>query len=466
MATNSQLKANSRVAVLRPDCLSFPEILAQSIATTAPTLTAALNAPLVFASAGNGTWFAYVLATIGLIFVGLNMNVFARRSAAPGALYLYVAKGLGATTGIVCGWALTLAYIAVVVTEIGGFAHYFHLVLAELGVQLPSILLYAICVGIAWYYAFTDIQLSAILMLVLELISVGIVVVLGVLVLKHNGFPIDTDQLTLKDVTPNGISLGMVIAVLSYVGFESSATLGNEAKSPTRFIPPSFLWSVGLCGIFFIFVAYVEVVGFRGYATPLNESGNPLDVLAALAGADALGLILGVGISMSFLGGMLASFNAGGRIVFALARHSFFPSPLGKVHIHNQTPHLAITICALITFLIATSMSLFGVADLQVYSYAGTLSTYGFLACYVLLSIAAPAYLARCGQLRQHHVVISVVGVAFMCIPIVGSFFPAPPFPYNVFPYLFLLYLAGGAALFVMFRKRSPQIVERIERDY
>lgn len=60
---------------LRPSCLSFPEILAQSIALIAPTLTAALNAPLVFANAGNGAWFAFVMATIGLIFVGLNINV-------------------------------------------------------------------------------------------------------------------------------------------------------------------------------------------------------------------------------------------------------------------------------------------------------------------------------------------------------------------------------------------------------
>jgi amino acid transporter len=466
MAANSRPNITMKVLSLRPDCLSFPEVLAQSIATAAPTLTAALNAPYVFANAGNGTCLAYAIATVGLLFVGLNINVFARRSASPGALYLYVAKGLGATTGIVCGWAITLAYIAVVVTEIGGFAHYFNIVLGSLGLQLPSIILYAICVGIAWYYAYTDIQLSTILMLVLELISVGIIIILGVLVLNHTGFAIDTEQLTLKDVTPGGLSLGMVIAVLSFVGFESSATLGDEAKSPTQFIPPSLLWSAGLCGLFYIFIAYVEILGFRGYQTPLNESGNPLDVLATLAGADALGLILGVGISMSFLGGMLASFNAGGRIMFALARHGFYPLSLGKAHAYNQTPYLAVSISALVTFLIATVMSLFNIKDLEIYSYAGTISAYGFLTVYVLISIAAPVYLSRLGQLRQHHMVSSFLGLACMLLPIVGSFFPVPAFPFNVFPYLFLLYLAVGGLLFVLSRNQLPKIIKSMERDF
>ena len=465
MATHSRLNTTPGLVGLRPNCLSFPEILAQSIALIAPTLTAALNAPLVFANTGNGTWLAFVIATVGLMFVGFNINVFARRSAAPGALYLYVARGLGSTAGIICGWALTLAYLALVVAEAGGFAHYFHIVLADLGLEIPSIVLYAICIGIAWYYAYTDIQLSTILMLVLELISVGIIIILAVLVLGHQGFAVDTAQLTLKDVTPGGISLGMVIAVLSFVGFESAVTLGSEAKSPTQFIPPSLLWSTGICGLFFIFISYVEILGFRGYPTPLNESGNPLDVLATLVGADILGLILGVGISMSCLGCMLASFNAGGRIIFALSRHSFYPSPLGKVHAYNQTPHLAISISALSMFLVTSSMALFNIKDIDIYGYLGTLCTYGFLVTYVLISIAAPIYMARCGQLRPLHIVMSSLGVIFMLIPIAGSFFPVPAFPYNVFPYLFLLYLGAGGLLFVWLRSQSPKIVESLERD-
>src|ERR1700737_18987 len=94
---------------LRKDCLSFTEIIAQSVANIAPTATPVMNLALVFASAGKGTWLAYLLATIGLMLVGININQFAKRSATPGSMYVYISKGLGATSGFLSGWCLIFA---------------------------------------------------------------------------------------------------------------------------------------------------------------------------------------------------------------------------------------------------------------------------------------------------------------------------------------------------------------------
>src|ERR1700731_3690949 len=93
---------------LRSTCLSFPETLSQSVANISPTLTPVVIVPLVFASAGNGTWLAYLFATVGLILVGLNINQFAKRSASPGSLYSFISKGLGMHTGFLAGWCLIL----------------------------------------------------------------------------------------------------------------------------------------------------------------------------------------------------------------------------------------------------------------------------------------------------------------------------------------------------------------------
>ena len=59
---------------LRAECLSFREILAQSVANIAPTLAPTVNAALVFASSGNATWLTFAIATLGLTFVGMNIN--------------------------------------------------------------------------------------------------------------------------------------------------------------------------------------------------------------------------------------------------------------------------------------------------------------------------------------------------------------------------------------------------------
>ncbi len=76
---------------LKKECLSYGEVLAQSIAVVAPTTTPAANLALIFALSGNGTWLSFLIGAIGLMFVSANINQFASRSASPGSLYTYIA---------------------------------------------------------------------------------------------------------------------------------------------------------------------------------------------------------------------------------------------------------------------------------------------------------------------------------------------------------------------------------------
>jgi amino acid transporter len=461
---------------LRSECLSFPEVLAQSIANIAPTGTPTVNAALVFASAGNGTWLTFLIATVGLVFVGLNINQFAQRSSAPGSLYMYIAIGLGPLAGVIVGWALMLAYLLTAIAVASGFANYGEVLLAPLGITPSPIFLIAICIGIAWYIAYRDIQLSTVMMLLLEVASVGVIALLGIIVLCKKGYVIDLAQLTLHDTPLSGIVSGLVLGIFSFVGFESATTLGAEAKSPLRNIPRAVILSTVTCGVFFVVLSYIEVLGFTGFATPFNKSAAPTSDLATAAGVGFFGLIILVGSMVSLFACTLACINAGARILFSMGRHGIFHHRLGQAHGTNQTPHVAATISCLIVFLIPTVSTMFGVKPLDNYAYAGTVATYGFLMAYILISIAAPIYLTRRGQLRLSNVVVSVLAVLFMLIPTLGSIgiagdgllsqiFPIPAAPYNIFPYLFLIYLALGAGWFAMLRTRSPKIIQQMEDD-
>ena len=461
MTINSKQSA----ANLRPECLSFPETLSQSIAHIAPTAMPAITIPLVFANAGKGTALAFLIATIGLVLVCLNINQFARRSASPAALYAYIARSLGPVVGVLSAWTLVLAYLGTAMCMAAGFAMYANIVLGGFGFHAPSILLYAVCVSVAWFYAYTDVQLSSVIMLVFEFTSVSLLLLLAVIVLFQYGFQIDTLQFSLHGVSFEGVRLGLVLAVFSYVGFESATTLGFEAKHPLRFVPRSVILSTVLAGLFYIFLSYTEVLGFIGYKTPLDKTAVPFTVLAELAGVQALGIILSVGITFSFLTSLLACMTAGTRICFAMARHGLLPTSVGRAHLKNETPHVAVTVSALLVFLIPASMSLLNIEILDIYGYLGTMATYPFLLVYILISVAAPVYLHRLGRLRSGHVVVAALAILFMLIPVIGSVYPVPPAPYNLFPYLFLVYLAVGGCWFFMLRRRSPQIIEHMERD-
>src|ERR1700674_2458238 len=96
---------------LRREVLSPMETLAQSVSTIAPTTTPAATIPLVCALAGNGTWFAYLLATGAVLLVALCIGRFARYSASPGSLYTYAAMILPPWLGATAAWSLVLAYV-------------------------------------------------------------------------------------------------------------------------------------------------------------------------------------------------------------------------------------------------------------------------------------------------------------------------------------------------------------------
>src|SRR5215472_6488495 len=143
---------------LRRNCLSFLEVVAQSVANIAPSATPALIIPVVFASAGDGLWAAYAFATVALLFVTYHINQFARRSASPGALYTFVAQGMGPAWGVVSGWSLVVAYIVTGCAVLCGSANYAGVLAQALfGVSpsLPLIIAAFVIVALAaWYLSY------------------------------------------------------------------------------------------------------------------------------------------------------------------------------------------------------------------------------------------------------------------------------------------------------------------------
>ena len=75
-------------------------------------------------------------------------------------------------------------------------------------------------------------------------------------------------------------------------------------------------------------------------------------------------------------------------------------------------------------------------------------------------------YLSNIGELRSVDLAVCGIALVLLMIPTVGSVYPIPDAPVRYFPYLFLGYLAIGAAwiLFVGFRKpaNATMIRERI----
>jgi amino acid transporter len=268
----------------------------------------------------------------------------------------------------------------------------------------------------------------------------------------------------LKGVGLHGMSLAVVACIFSLVGFESATALGSEAKHPLRNVPRAVIWSLILTGLFMVIMAYVEVDGTRHYGTPLGSITAPLNVLASLYNVTFFKAPISLCAMISFFGLSLSCLNAGARIMFPMGEHRVFPKYFGKAHPTNGTPYVAITVYVAIMFAIPTVLEIF-TNPVTTFGDAGTLAAFGFLLAYFLITIAAPAYLKRRGELRARHVVIAVIACLCLLVPTIGSFYPVPPFPVNIFPYIFAAYIAVGVGWLLILGRRRRGILGEIEAD-
>ena len=458
---------NSSPPRLRPHALGFPPLLAQSVALISPTMTAVLIIALAFGDSGQGTWAAYLFGTVMLLFVVLGLNQFARRSATAGSMYAYTARGLGPSAGVLSGWALIWSYWGIATAGLAGFAIFAQEFLSGIGVHgtvSPWIFFLIsgfICLTIAW----KDIRISSLLTLALEAISVTIILALAGVVLFKHGVSVDTAQLQLKGVDLKGMDFAIVICIFSLVGFESATTLGGEAKRPLRNVPRAVIWSLLITGAFMVFMSYVEVFATKHMGKSLGSFTTPLTAISAAYGVSFFKVPVALGAMVSFFSLSLSCLNAGARIIFPLSGHGILPRKAHAVHAKNMTPHVALASFGAVILAVAVAFATTGTEPLTLFGDAGTMAAFGFLFAYFMITVAAPFYMKKLGDLRGRHVLIAVLAFACLIVPSVGSFYPAPAYPINLFPYIFLGFmLVGGARIYQMYRTQ-PGALTGIQRD-
>lgn len=433
------------------------EVLAQSVANIAPSAVMATGAVLIYLNAGQGTWLSYVVATLIVLIVGYCLAQFARRSATPGSVYSYTAKGLGPFAGFMSGWGIVLGYGAIAMACVAGFGLFMGSLLDKIGIDLTGtagqIVLFAVCsIGVVWA-TIMGIKLSTRMGLVLEVASIASIVVVLLVTMFDVGLSFDTSQFTLDGSSFDGVTIGIVLAILGFVGFESAASLGAEAANPHRAIPRAILYSAAGAGLLYIISAYVQV---KGLGAGLADSATPLNDLAENAGIGGVAWIIDLGVSASFFACAAACVNAASRVIYVMGQEGVMAGAIGATHSKHQTPYVAIAALAPLMFVVPGIMVMNGVATVSTFAYLGTIGTFGFMLSYALVSVAAPVWLSKVGRAGLTAIAGPVAALA-MAYVFYKNVYPAPPEPYNRLPLIFLALMAAGGAYYTFVRLRDPQ---------
>ena len=454
-------------AGLRRNILSMPEVLTQSVANAAPSAAVSVLPAIAFIYAGNGAWLTFVIATVSLVLIGYSVSIFARRFASAGSFYVYNTKALGPAGGFASGWALVLGYVFTAMATTCGVAIYLGAFLTQIGLPggstIAVLLMIAIDVAVATWFAYRDIGLSARVSLVLEAISMTIILVLFVIVFARKG--ISADALALKGMPSAGIGPGIVIAIFAFVGFESAASLGLEAKNPYRSVPRSVIISAVLVGVFYIIGTLAQTTGFEGAKIGLDKAPAPLFDLAGLMGVSWIGFAMNLGITASNFACTLACINAGSRMLYQMGQDGMIHGSAGRSHETNQTPHIGIYLVVPLMLLGPFVIILLGHTPIDVINWMGTTATFGFMLAYLLVAIAAPLYLYRRGESFIAPLIVGIIGTAVMLYVYYSSVLPdnqPAPWPGELWPAIFVAWMIVGFIWYFIVRARSPHVMAQI----
>ncbi len=449
---------------LRRDSLSFVEALGQSVANVSPTFTPALAVAVVAGTAATASWLVYLIATVALVIVGINISKLAAKTPTAGSFFIYISRSMGTPMGMLAGWAMLLAYIFTALALLMVTSVFVKALATAAGVTVlpPNWVIYGILILGAFTLAYRDVRMSSRMGLALEGISMVLILAVCIAAWGKLGFKLDPKQVHLEGTDAKSMIQAVIFAIFSYVGFESASSLGKETKNPKVAIPRAVVLTPIIAGLFFTFTTFVIVFGFGDDAAKLGASATPLSDLTKAVMPWA-SIPVYIAAATSAFACSLASLNAFSRMMFSLGRYQFVHRSMGFVHDSHKTPHIALILGAIMVFVVSAICSKFD--EVAMCSNYGTIATFGFVFVYLLCSIAAPIMARRDGHAKAGDYILGGLGAFMMLAALVGSVYPVPSYPNNLWPYVFVAYMLVGAAWFLVLKMRAPQALLAIQHD-
>ena len=370
-------------------CLGPVAVTAQAIGTVGLTLTAVFNIPEAMRTAGSATWISYALALVVVLLVGETLVLFRQLPGSPNGIAGYVSAGLGPRTGAVASWALLLGYGATLLGCLVFFGFFLEQLALHLGLQAPRLLAYLIGALGCLELARRDVQLSTRTMMVTESLSALIILSLTAAVVRQGWGAPDLAAINPLNDTAAQVRSGLMVAVLSFIGFESAANLGSEALQPERAIPRSIRTAVLIAGGLFVVWGAFLPEGLAWLPAAARQGLDPLSALADRLGIPGAGLWIKVGALLCLFGTCIGVLTALARLLFGLAEQQLVPAPLARVHPRFGTPSCALLAAGLPLVAGGALVVQRNLTINQIFGLFGGFTVLGFLLVYGLVALSS-----------------------------------------------------------------------------
>ena len=197
-------------------------------------------------------------------------------------------------------------------------------------------------------------------------------------------------------MTGSGLRLGLVLALFSFVGFESATTLGAEARNPLKTIPRAVIQSPRSSAERFSRSPRTRKCWASTWPARIWERARrPCTCSQTSAAFRVLGMLIDIGALVSMFAGTSRASRrrrayccswrtTGSRMAHCARRMRATRRPVTP----SSSPESPRCCRSLV-------LADRGSSGLDVYGWMGSLATYGFIVTYALVCVALPRYLRR-----------------------------------------------------------------------
>ena len=420
--------------------------------------------------AGDASWVAMAAAALAAGALAVGVAAFSRRLVATGGLISYIGVTLGpvgrafTAAGYLCG---VLISIAAVVTGVVIFTASF---LEQVGFDgassgmmqaLSAIVLAAAAAALTYRGLDASVRVSSIL----TFAPIPLVLwVTGAAALNVDfdlgpQFDFGSSSFSLSVIVPS-----VIIASANFVGFDGMTALAGETKNARRNVPRILALLLGVCGLSYILMIWLQVPALNDGFDLLEAGESPTAVLAHVGGVGFLAAPLDLLLAAATFAGLVATMNYGSRIVATAAADGLIPRVLSKIHPVHRSPSTAIFFIGILAAGIPVGLQVISSSPpLESSVYLYTFYAYFYLLPYVLAAVAAIVLLIRERSFQPvRMLVIAAGGATWAYVLWYGLSHPAG----GVFTWLPWLSLGMTCVIFLAFLgayARNPRAGSEME---
>lgn len=355
--------------------------------------------------AGPAVVLSFVLAAFASAFAGLCYAEFAARVPRAGSAYVYSYVGVGEFVAFVIGWNLILEYVIGTASVAKAFSNYID---ALLGYPVKTTMTYLFPINVSFLADYPDVlSFSLVILLslilawgvrestminnvftVVNLFTVVTVVVTGLFKVNLYNWSIPKQDIP-KHVKGGeggfmpfgwaGVTAGAAKCFYGFIGFDSVATTGEEAKKPKRDIPLAIILSLTIITFAYCCISSVLTLMWPYYDQDIDA---PFPYVYDHLGWTTLKLIVSSGAIFAMFASLLASMFSMPRILMAMAEDGLMFSMFSIIHPKFKTPLLATLLSGLLAGIVTALLNLDQLMNMM---SIGTLLAYTIVCICVLM---------------------------------------------------------------------------------